>query len=68
MRVKGIHVFLGGLVSTTLLSGLVLASSTVSAEYIGDTYADNVAISVPIACTMNGVGMNTHNAEIPNGT
>lgn len=45
MRVKGIHVFLGGLVSTTLLYGLVLASSTVSAEYIGDTYADDVAIS-----------------------
>ena len=60
--------FVVGLFGLTLLSGLVLTSSTVSAEYIGDTYADDVAISVPIACTMNGVGMNTHNAEIPNGT
>ena len=53
-----------GLVSITACTGLVLAGSTVSA----DDVVDNVSITVPVSCTMSGSGMNTHSAEVPNGT
>ena len=49
----------------TSLSGVILTSSYTSAD---DSIIDDVAISVPISCTMLGTGTNTHNAEIPNGT
>ncbi len=42
-----------------------MASSTVSAD---DSVVDQINITVPVSCTMSGTGMNTHNAEIQNGT
>ena len=65
MRVKGVYIFLGWLVSATLLSGLILSSTSVLAE---ESHIDNVSLAVPIACTMTGTGMNSHTATIPNGT
>ncbi|MBQ3436356.1 hypothetical protein IJG26_00120 [Candidatus Saccharibacteria bacterium] len=53
-----------GLTSLTVLSGLVLGGSFVSA----DDVVDQVNITVPISCSMSSTGMNTHNAEINNGT
>ncbi|MBR2994442.1 hypothetical protein IKF32_00790 [Candidatus Saccharibacteria bacterium] len=47
-----------------ILSGLVLSSSFVSA----DDVVDIINITVPVSCTISGTGMNTHNAEIQNGT
>ena len=55
-----------GLVSLSLLSGAILVSSTVSAE--DPSVVDEINITVPIACTMSGAGMESHNAEIVNGT
>ena len=55
-----------GLVSLSLLSGAILVSSTVSAE--DPSVVDEINITVPISCTMTGTGMNSHNAEIINGT
>ena len=49
----------------TATCGIFLVSNFVSAD---DSIIDDVAISVPISCTMLGTGTNTHNAEIPNGT
>ena len=55
-----------GLLTTVLLSGLVLSSSIVSAD--NDSVVDQINITVSVSCTMTGTGMNTHNAEIANGT
>ena len=55
-----------GLLGLTMLSGIILSSNTVLAE--DDTsVVDEINITVPIACTMSGTGMNSHNAEINNG-
>ena len=48
----------------TSISALALSSSSVSA----DDVVDNVSITVPVSCTMSGTGMNTHTAEVVNGT
>ena len=56
--------FLFGL---TLFSGLILSSSSTFADD-NDTVVDDVSITIPMACTLSGVGMNTHNATINNGT
>ena len=54
------------LLTLTLLSGVVLVSSVVSAD--DDTsVVDQINITVPVACTISGTGMNTHNANINNG-
>lgn len=53
------------LISFTFLSGIMLNSSTVSAD---DSIVDQVTINVPESCTMTGTGMNSHTAEITNGT
>ena len=50
--------------SITIISGLTLSSSTVSA----DDVIDNVAVTVQVACTMSGTGMDSHSAEVVNGT
>ena len=55
-----------GLVVATLLSIAVLSGSKVSAT--NDSVVDEVNITVPVSCTLSGTGMNSHNAEIPNGT
>ena len=36
--------------------------------FADDSQTDNVSVNVPVACTMTGTGMNSHNATIPNGT
>ena len=60
------HYALLGLIAITLLSGLILTSSTTSAT--DDSVVDEVNITVPVSCTLSGTGMNTHNANIVNGT
>ena len=52
------------LASLALLSGLALSSSIVSADDI----VDEINITVPVSCTMSGTGMDSHNADIVNGT
>ena len=52
------------LVGMTVIAGLTLASTYVSAEDV----VDNVSITVPISCTMSGQGMNSHTEEVVNGT
>ncbi len=49
----------------TLASFFSLTMSSVSAD---DAVVDNVSITVSAACTMNGTGMNTHNATVNPGT
>ncbi len=49
----------------TVLSGLVLSSSIVSAD--NDSTVDEVNITVPVSCTLSGAGQNSHNAVINNG-
>ena len=50
----------------TLLSGVALASSHASAE--DPSVVDEINITVPVSCTLSGTGMQSHNAEIANGT
>ena len=57
---------LGMLLGFTTVLGMVLASSRVMAE--DTSVVDEINITVPISCTISGTGMNSHNAEIPNGT
>ena len=54
------------LLGFTTVLGMVLASSRVFAE--DTSVVDEINITVPIACTMSGTGMQSHNAEIANGT
>ena len=51
-------VFLISLISATLLSSSVFASSETT---------DTVTVKVPVSCTMSATGMNNHNATIQNG-
>ena len=55
-----------GLVSTSLITGMILAGSYVSAN--DTSVVDHINITVPVSCTMSGTGMQSHNAEIANGT
>ncbi len=57
--------FLLSLLSLTTISASILLSTYVSAN--GDSAVGQIGITVPIACTMSGTGMNSHNAEINNG-
>ena len=52
----------------TLFGCFVLNSQMVSADYYNTTAVDDVAVNVPVSCTMTGTGMNSHTATIPNGT
>ena len=52
------------LITTIILIGTILTSTFV----FGDDVVDEVNVIVPESCTMSGTGMNTHNAEIQNGT
>ena len=60
------NILVGILTILTVLSGLFLGSNLVSAD--NDSVVDNINITVPVSCTMSGTGMNTHNANINNGT
>ena len=55
------------LTSITILTGTILASNTVLADD-NTSVVDQINITVPIACTISGTGMQSHNAEITNGT
>ena len=66
MSIKSSYTLIISLFTISILSGTVL-SSTVSATDT-NTAQDNVAVNVPVSCTMNGTGMTSHNANIPNGT
>ena len=48
-----------------VLTGVVLASNMVKAD--DDSVVDEIDITVPVACTLGGTGMDTHNATINNG-
>ncbi len=56
---------LGGLAIISVISTLSLSSAFATDT---NTSQDNVTVSVPVSCTMNGTGMTSHNANIPNGT
>ena len=53
-----------GLLFLTLCSGTILASHVVSADDI----IDDVAISIPVACTMTGTINTPHTANVESGT
>ena len=54
------------ILTLTLLSSGILASSMASAD--DDTnVVDQINITVPVACTLSGTGMSSHNATINNG-
>ena len=55
---------LGMSLAVTVALGALLSSSYVSADDI----VDEINITVPMSCTMSGTGMDTHNANINNGT
>jgi len=54
----------GSLATIAIFSGAILASNNIYA----DDVVDEVNITVPVSCLLSGAGMNTHNAEITNGT
>ena len=54
-------------VGITFCLGIILSSRTVSADD-NTSVVDQINITIPVSCTMTGTGMNTHNAEIANGT
>ncbi|MBR3353407.1 hypothetical protein IKG49_02340 [Candidatus Saccharibacteria bacterium] len=55
---------LGIPLAVTIISGVLLSSSYASA----DDVVDEVSITVPESCSLSGTGMDTHNANIANGT
>ena len=63
---KSLYLTLGSLVTITLLSGVLLSSSIVSAD--NDSVTDQVEITVPTSCTMSGTGQTSHTATIDPGT
>ena len=56
-----------GLVGITILSGVFLISSDSFATDNTDV-VDEINITVPISCSLEGTGMTSHNANIVNGT
>lgn len=56
---------IASLLSTTVLVTILLTLPTVSAE---TEAVDTVTITVPSSCSMSGTGMESHTAEISNGT
>ena len=65
MSIRKTCVITGALIGATVFFGLSLVSSRVSAD---DTVVDDVILTVPVACTLSGTGMNTHNATINPGS
>ena len=58
-------VLLGLPIVAILMLAFILTSTTVSAN---DSVVDDVNITVPVSCSMSGTGMDSHNANISNGT
>lgn len=63
--IKTSNFLLGGFLSLTLVSGVILASSKTSAE---DVKVSDVSIAVPASCEISGSGMSSHTADVDNGT
>ena len=66
MSIKSSYTLTISLFAITTLFGVVLSSSAFATDT--NTAQDNVTVSVPVSCTMNGTGMTSHTANIPNGT
>ena len=66
MSIKSSYTLTISLFAISTLSGAVLSSTVFATDT--NTAQDNVTVSVPVSCTMNGTGMTSHNANIPNGT
>lgn len=64
MKTKNFKLVSLGLLMATILFGFVLANFFVSAD---SSTVSEVSITVPVACTLLGTGMDTHSAEINNG-
>ena len=60
------YLILGGLLTITVLSGIILNSTKVNAD--DDSVIDTVNITVPVSCTMSGNIDTAHNATLNNGT
>ena len=58
------YIIPGGMMGVTVLAGAVLMMPRAKANDAVST----ATITVPVACTMSGTGMNSHTAEVPNGT
>ena len=67
MHVNKLLIIPGALVTTTLLTGAFLVSSNSFATDNTDV-VDEINITVPISCSLEGTGMTSHNANIVNGT
>ena len=64
---KVIHETALNLLGVVIISGLVLFSSHTFADE-NESSIDTVRLTVPIACTMRGVGVNSHTATLNPGT
>ena len=53
------------LITLTIITGFIITSFP---AYADDTAVDDVSINVPISCSLEGTGMNSHNASVVNGT
>ena len=66
MSIKSSYTLTISLFAISTLSGTVLSSTAFATDT--NTSQDNVTVNVPVSCTMNGTGMNSHTTNIPNGT
>ena len=55
----------GTMVAVAVVAGIFLSSVSI---YADDNVVDNVNIEVPVSCSLEGTGMNSHNASVVNGT
>ena len=62
-----VYFVVGSLTLTTIVAGLMLCSTTVSADE-EDSVVDDVSIAVDVSCTLSGTGMNSHVDSVANGT
>ena len=63
--IGSMKVISGSALALLVVSGLVLSGARVSAD---DSIVDQVNVTVAASCTLSGTGMDSHNAEITNGT
>ncbi len=60
---KSTYASLGLFILTILLSSILISPPS-SAE----TTTVDASVNVPVSCSLSGTGMNSHNADVPNGT
>ena len=65
MKTNQLNLIPLSLAGLTILTGTILVSSFVSAD--NDSVVDEINITVPVSCSLEGTGMDTHNATINNG-